>query len=193
MKSDFSDAEDPHHEGAVHVHVHSVRMYLMVFAALIVLTGITVATSYVDIDGFILPGTPAGAGGFNLILAMVIATTKAFFVVTWFMHLKDDNRFNALVFVGSVLFVGVFLAYTINDTSYRGETDPYNGVYVLPGTGERAPGGLDRALPGEEPEAGIAAPDPAEEDPAGAHAGDGEHAAEGEHGDGAEAVDGAHH
>lgn len=159
MKSDFSDAEDPKHEGAVHVHVHSVKLYVAVFLALITLTVITVATSYVDIDGFIMPGTPAGAGGFNLVLAMVIATTKAACVCTWFMHLKDDNRFNALVFVGSVLFAGVFLAYTINDTAYRGQSDPYNGVHVRPDTGERAPGGVDHVFPGEEPEPGIQAPE----------------------------------
>ncbi|MDQ3034748.1 MAG: cytochrome C oxidase subunit IV family protein [Myxococcota bacterium] len=183
MKSDFSDAEDPQHEGAVHVHVHSIKLYVSVFLVLITLTVITVATSYVDIDGFIAPGTPAGAGGFNLGLAMIIATTKAFFVVTWFMHLKDDNRFNALVFVGSLLFAGIFLAYTMNDTQHRGETDPYNGVYVLPGTGERAPGGIDHVLPGEEPELGIAVPEAAgtadESGAVGAHVD--------------EPVDGAHH
>lgn len=158
MKSDFSDAEDPHHEGAVHVHVHPVRFYVMIFLALIALTVITVATSYIDIDGFVVPGTPAGSGGFNLALAMLIATTKAVFVATWFMHLKDDNRFNVLVFAGSLIFVGIFLAYTMNDTEHRGAVDPFNGVYVLPGTGERAPGGIDRVFPGEEPELGIEAP-----------------------------------
>lgn len=162
MKSDFSDAEDPHHEGAVHVHVHPVRFYVTIFLVLIALTVITVATSYVDIDGFIIPGTPAGAGSFNLALAMLIATTKAACVATWFMHLKDDNRFNVLVFVGSLIFVGIFLAYTLNDTEHRGDVDPYNGVYVLPGTGERAPGGVEAAFPGEEPELGIEAPAPAE-------------------------------
>ena len=158
MKSDFHDAEDPRHEGAVHVHVHPVKLYVAVFLGLIALTIITVATSYLDIDGFIRPGTAAGAGGFNLGLAMIIATTKATLVVTWFMHLKDDNRFNALVFVGSVLFAGIFLAYTINDTAYRGQTDPFNGVYVRPDTGERAPGGIDHVIAGEQPERGIAAP-----------------------------------
>ena len=58
------------------------------------------------------------------------------------MHLRDDSRFNALVFIGSVLFAGVFLAYTMNDTAHRGAGDPYYGVHVLPTTGERAPGGV---------------------------------------------------
>lgn len=155
-----------HDDGAVHVHVHPMSLYIGIFLTLIVLTVVTVATSYIDIDGWMIPGTPHGAGGINLALAMVIATTKAAFVVTWFMHLKDDNRFNALVFLGSTLFVAVFLAYTMNDTAYRGhDTDPYQGVRVLPTTGERAPGGLtanaqytNGAVPGEIPEEGIEAP-----------------------------------
>jgi cytochrome c oxidase subunit 4 len=175
MKPDFHKSEDPHHEGAVHVHVHSVRLYVAVFLTLIALTVITVATSYIDIDGFVRPGTAPGAGGMNLALAMVIATFKAFCVVTWFMHLKDDNRFNALVFIGSVLFAGVFFAYTFNDTNYRGQSDPYNGVHVRPDTGERAPGGIDHVFPGEEPELGIEAPAASEHDEPSGEASPGHH------------------
>lgn len=143
-------------DGAVHVHVHSVRFYATILAFLMLLTVITVATSYIDIDGFIQPGTPHGAGGFNLALAMIIATMKASLVVTFFMHLRDDARFNALVFIGSVLFAGVFLAYTMNDTANRGQGDPFHGVHVLPTTGERAPGGVGCRFVGEDPEPGIA-------------------------------------
>lgn len=149
------DAGHDHDEGAVHVHIHSIQFYAAILGTLIFLTVLTVATSLVDIDGFVQPGTPQGAGGFNLILAMVIATIKAGFVVTYFMHLRDDSRFNALVFVGSVLFVGVFFAYTMNDTGHRGHGDPFYGVHVLPTTGERAPGGVRCIFQGEEPEEGI--------------------------------------
>lgn len=168
MKSDLHHSEDAHHDGAVHVHVHSVKLYLGVFAALIFLTIVTVASSYLDIDGLVRPGTPHGAGGMNLGLAMLIATMKATFVVVWFMHLKDDNRFNALILFGSIVFMGIFFQYTLNDTAQRGESDPYNGVQVMPGTGERAPGGIDHVFPGEEPEAGIA-PLPVAEEAAGEH------------------------
>jgi len=144
-----------HDDGAVHVHIHSVRFYGAILAILVALTVITVATSLVDVDGFMQPGTPQGAGGFNLAIAMLIATVKAGFVVTFFMHLRDDSRFNALVFVGSVLFAGVFLAYTMNDTAHRGQGDPYYGVHVSPTTGERAPGGVVCTFMGEEPEHGV--------------------------------------
>jgi cytochrome c oxidase subunit 4 len=131
-----------HSDGAVHVHVHDVSLYLKVFGALIFFTVVTVATSYLDIDGFVRPGTPHGAGGMNFLLAMAIATAKATFVCVWFMHLKEDARFNALIFVGGVLFAAVFLAYTLNDTYYRQHEDRFQGVLVHPSTGERAPGGL---------------------------------------------------
>jgi len=152
---DGHDHDEHHVEGAVHVHIHSIKFYAGILGILIFLTVATVATSLVDIDGFIQPGTPQGAGGFNLALAMIIATIKAGFVVTFFMHLRDDSRFNALVFVGSVLFAGVFLAYTMNDTGHRGQGDPYYGVHVMPTTGERAPGGVSCRFQGEEPEPGI--------------------------------------
>jgi cytochrome c oxidase subunit IV len=146
--------DDPAQEH-VHVHVHPESFYWKIFGALIALTVITVATSYVDIDGFVSPGTPNGAGAFNLGLAMIIACTKAALVVTFFMHLKDDSRFNALVFVGSVLFAGVFLAYTLNDTNHRNDGDRFHGIHVIPSTGERAPGGVDHQFTFEEPEAGV--------------------------------------
>jgi cytochrome c oxidase subunit 4 len=139
----------------VHVHVHPVSFYVKIFLALAGLTIFTVASSRLDIDGFVSPGTVRGAGIFNFILAMIVASVKASLVVTFFMHLKDDNRFNALVFVGSVLFAGVFLAYTLNDTNHRNDGDRFHGLHVLPSTGERAPGGVDHQFTFEEPEAGI--------------------------------------
>ncbi len=155
MATPHLESDHDHDDGAVHVHVHPIKFYAAILVTLIILTVLTVATSLVDIDGFVVPGTPQGAGGVNLAVAMLIATVKAGFVVTFFMHLKDDSRFNALVFVGSVLFAGVFLAYTMNDTANRGHGDPFYGVHVLPTTGERAPGGVACRFEGEEPEPGI--------------------------------------
>lgn len=114
----------------VHVHIASVRAYVVIFLALIALTMLTVAVSYVHL------------GPLNLAVAIVIASIKAALVILFFMHLKDDARFNALFFVGSLLFVGLFFVYTLNDTEHRGEVDEANGVRVDPKTGEVAPGGI---------------------------------------------------
>lgn len=151
-------------DGSVHVHIHDWKLYAGILGALLVLTVLTVAVSYVDIDGLLANGREVeGVGAYNLTVAILIAVMKASLVVTFFMHLKDDKRFNALFFLGSLLFVGVFFAYTMNDTHYRGRVgDPYNGVHVNPDTGERAPGGITGVFPGQVPEqgvdAGVAAP-----------------------------------
>lgn len=147
-------------DGMVHVHVHPTKFYAAILGALLVLTVVTVAVSYVDIDGILALGREVeGVGAWNLTVAILIATMKASLVVLFFMHLKDDARFNALVFIGSVLFVGVFFAYTMNDTATRGKTgDRYNGVEIDPDTGIRAPGGIAGEIHGEELEAGLVAP-----------------------------------
>jgi cytochrome c oxidase subunit 4 len=58
-----------------------VKVYMMVFGALAVLTVVTVAVSYLDI-----PVGPA------IVLALLIATVKASLVALFFMHLKGEKR-----------------------------------------------------------------------------------------------------
>lgn len=121
----------PHKDdGAVHAHISSTAFYVTIFMALIGLTVLTVGQSYVDL------------GKLNLIVVILIATTKASLVVSFFMHLRYDNKFNALIFVSCLFFIGVFFAYTMNDTERRGEFDPDQNVKVLPSTGQEAPGGF---------------------------------------------------
>jgi len=117
-------------DGAVHAHISSAGFYMVIFAALICLTILTVGQSYVDL------------GKLNLIVVILIATTKASLVVSFFMHLRYDNKFNALIFISCIFFIGVFFAYTMNDTEHRGELDPDQNVKVWEKTGEAAPGGF---------------------------------------------------
>lgn len=121
----------PHKDdGAVHAHISSAPFYMAIFLALIALTLLTVGQSYVDL------------GRLNLIVVILIATTKASLVVSFFMHLRYDNKFNVLIFLSCIFFIGVFFAYTMNDTERRGEMDADQNVKVLPKTGEQAPGGF---------------------------------------------------
>ena len=90
-------------------HITPKKTLIQVFAALIVLTIVTVLTAQVDL------------GMFNVPLALLIAGTKATLVVLIFMALKYDNRVNTLVFLVGTLFVIVFLAFTLFDTLYRGD------------------------------------------------------------------------
>jgi len=125
------DAHDGHHhdDGAVHAHVSSARFYVGIFLGLIALTLLTVGVSYVHL------------GPANLAVAVVIASIKATLVVMFFMHLKYDSKFNAVIFISGLLFIGVFFAYTLNDTDHRGQVDDEQGTQVLPSTGAAAPGG----------------------------------------------------
>ena len=49
------------------------------------------------------------------VVAMVIATAKASLVVTFFMHLAWDKKFNLVVFLTSVLFLILFLSMALTD------------------------------------------------------------------------------
>jgi len=143
-------AHAPKEDGAVHTHISSAGFYTVIFLALICLTILTVGQSYVDL------------GKLNLIVVILIATTKASLVVSFFMHLRYDNKFNALIFISCIFFIGVFFAYTMNDTNNRGDLDPDQNMKILQKTGEAAPGGFvphvaDSAEHGEH---GGAAPAP---------------------------------
>ena len=94
-----------HHDDEI-AHVMPVRLLIGVWAALMVLTVITVAVTSVDLGSRV-----------NLIIAMAIATVKAGLVVTYFMHLRWDRPFNTLVFLGSLLFVSLFISMTLFDKS----------------------------------------------------------------------------
>ena len=97
-------------EGAAqqsHDHVgHIVPLWILAatFGALIVLTVITVAASYVDF------------GPLNLWIALLIAGVKASLVVFLFMHLKWDRPLNAVIFISSLLFVVLFIGFAMTDT-----------------------------------------------------------------------------
>jgi cytochrome c oxidase subunit 4 len=95
-------------------HVVRAPMLVGVFLVLILLTGVTVAASEPQLD----------LGRWGLVIALVIATVKASLVALYFMHLRYDNLFHAIVFVTALLFLGAFLSLTTLDTiQYRPDID----------------------------------------------------------------------
>ena len=116
-------------DGRVHVHVSSLPFYVAIFVGLCLLTLLTVGVASIHL------------GRANLIVAVIIASLKASLVLLFFMHLRHDNKFNAMILVVAVMFIGVFFAYTLNDTEHRSEIDLDQGARTLPQTGEAAPGG----------------------------------------------------
>jgi cytochrome c oxidase subunit IV len=100
-------------EGSAHVHVMPFKVLLAVWAALMVLTVVTVAVTWVDL------------GNFNLWIAMAIATVKATLVVLYFMHMRYERPFNAVVFVSALAFVSLFIGIALIDTgAYQPELIP---------------------------------------------------------------------
>jgi cytochrome c oxidase subunit 4 len=103
-------------------HVLPLRIYIGVWAALIVLTVITVGVSYFSF------------GDWNLIVAMLVATTKAALVCAYFMHLKYDDRFNTLVLLSAFAFLGLLFVFSLADLPRRGEIEAVERgtIEVLP-------------------------------------------------------------
>ncbi len=75
-----------------------VRVYLAVFAALLVLTVVTVLAAYLDVS------TPVA-----VILALIIASFKASLVASCFMHLMSEKMTIYGILILSVIFFIVML------------------------------------------------------------------------------------
>lgn len=85
-----------------------IWMLLSVFFALLVLTGLTVFQAQFDL------------GNAEVWLSLTIATVKAALVIGFFMHLIWDKPLNAIVILGSLIFVALFLGFTLMDAEgYR--------------------------------------------------------------------------
>jgi cytochrome c oxidase subunit 4 len=99
-------SQDQHAESqrAALAHVVPLRVLLAVWAALVLLTWITVAVAHVDL------------GNLNLWIAMTIATVKASLVALYFMHLRYDKPFYGVILVGALLFVMLFIGLAMMDT-----------------------------------------------------------------------------
>ena len=92
-------------------HILPMKLYLGVGAALIVLTSITVTVSFFNF------------GPYNLVVAMLVAATKASLVALFFMHLKYDSKLYMVIFLTSVVFLAVFIVLTMFDTLRRDDID----------------------------------------------------------------------
>ena len=97
-------AQETHAEEHGH---HAVPLWLLagVFAILMVLTLLTWAVTLVDFGYEI-----------NLMVAMGIALVKAAFVGLYFMHLRWDAPLNGFILVASLLFVTLFITFSLLDT-----------------------------------------------------------------------------
>jgi cytochrome c oxidase subunit 4 len=89
-------------------HVVPLRVYLGVFTALLVLTGLTVWVSTLDL------------GIWNTPVAVAIAIVKATLVILFFMHVKYGHKLIAVVAGAAFFWLFQLLAGTIADYLTRG-------------------------------------------------------------------------
>ena len=74
-------------------HIASRKTYILVWAALMVLTVFTVFIARLNL------------GPFNDIVALAVAVTKAILVILFFMHVKDSSRLTRLTVVAGFCVV----------------------------------------------------------------------------------------
>jgi len=88
-------------------HIVSYKLHALVLIALIIMTGISVAVTQIHL------------GTVTVMVALVLATIKASLVLTFFMHLRFDNRFYALMVIGVIVLIGIVIFITFLDYLFR--------------------------------------------------------------------------
>jgi len=95
-------------------HVVPVRIYLLVFAALTVLTITTYYAATIDMETALNTHFPL-----NSLVALTIAVTKAVLVILFFMHVKYSSRMTKVVVIAGFFWLGIMLTITMSDYLFR--------------------------------------------------------------------------
>ena len=93
-------------------HIASVRLYVVVFVALLILTGLTVVVAYFDL------------GLLNTPVALAVAVIKASLVVLFFMGVRHNTPLTKVVVVSGFLWLFILFGLTMGDYLTR----PWLGV-----------------------------------------------------------------
>ena len=97
-------------------HVSSIGLYLTIFFALMILTGVTVAAAFVNL------------GQFNFAVAMLIAGFKASLVVWYFMHVKYQSHLTKLTVATGLFFLSILLGMSLIDYMSKDFLTPLSPV-----------------------------------------------------------------
>jgi cytochrome c oxidase subunit 4 len=98
-------SENLHADAEAHA---SVKLYVGVFLALLVLTFLTVEAARHDF------------GVMNNVVALTIAFTKALLVIAFFMHVRWAGKLVVLVVGSGFVFLGILFLFTMADYVSRG-------------------------------------------------------------------------
>ena len=86
-------------------HIVSVRVYVTIFLILMVGTALTVLAAFHEFQWAPL----------NTIVALTIATTKATFVVLYFMHVRYSTRLVWVIVASALFWMAIMFALTFSD------------------------------------------------------------------------------
>ena len=89
-------------------HVSSVRLYVVIFLALMVGTALTVWAAFQNL------------GPFNNVVMLGIAIVKATLVVMYFMHVRYSTRLTTMTVLAGVFFLLILFSLTMADYVSRG-------------------------------------------------------------------------
>jgi cytochrome c oxidase subunit 4 len=88
-------------------HTHSYGIYVLVWLALVALTGLTAAVAGISF------------GKLSIVVAIIIAVVKSYLVLTEFMHLNSEERtFKVFIFV-ALFFILISLTLLFSDYSFN--------------------------------------------------------------------------
>ena len=96
-------------------HIVPVRIYVAVFVALLVLTGLTTWVAFFDL------------GAMNTVAALAIAVTKMLLVVLFFMHVRYSSGLTRVVILSGAFFLALLLSFTLADIFTRQWTPTPSG------------------------------------------------------------------
>ncbi len=88
-------------------HTINYGTYILIWFALIVLTGLTVAVAGTNL------------GGFSVWTAILIAAIKTTLVLMVFMHLKYERPLFRWMVLVVIVAITIFIVFTFFDVSYR--------------------------------------------------------------------------
>lgn len=84
-------------------HIVPKKTYYIIFFALMAGTALTVAAAFVNLHNF------------NIVVALLIAGTKAYLVVMFFMHVKYSTKLTKLWVAVGFIWLFILLAVTMTD------------------------------------------------------------------------------
>jgi cytochrome c oxidase subunit 4 len=88
-------------------HSHGYGVYVLVWLGLLALTGLTVAVAGIQI------------GGLTIATALVIASVKAYLVLSIFMHLRSEGKVFTIFVLVAAFFLIISLVLLFSDYSFQ--------------------------------------------------------------------------